>query len=254
MAVSGPRGVVLCFPQETAPICNLQCAFPKCAANTAIEVYSAGCTPLHLAVQSEIGGVIERVQTLLQAAPDAALMTDARGRTPLHSAVFWFPAASVLREILHIHPICVSIRVGSGAWGERGAGGQGQTALELLYKVHDCGYKYNFWDMAALIVRASVYSTTVRVDLASVDGKLDQEPLRDLSMLYKRRWDYTVVLGSPYDSGYNCTLTSLGKYISIETSLFTFILHQHPIFWRDKTERMRQTLLRVCSPSMEMPQ
>ena len=61
--------------------------------------------------------------------------------------------------------------------GERGgAGGQGQTALELLYEVHDSEYKYDFWEMALLIVRASIYSTTVRVDLVSVDGKVDQEP------------------------------------------------------------------------------
>ena len=35
--------------------------------------------------------------------------------------------------------------------------------------------------MATLIVRASVYGTTVRVDLLSMDGKVDQEPLRDLA-------------------------------------------------------------------------
>ena len=35
--------------------------------------------------------------------------------------------------------------------------------------------------MVALIVRASVYGTTVGVDLVSVDQKVYQEPLRDLS-------------------------------------------------------------------------
>ena len=34
--------------------------------------------------------------------------------------------------------------------------------------------------MAALIVRASVYSTTVGVELVSVDGKVDQKLSRDL--------------------------------------------------------------------------
>ena len=172
---------MFCAPQEAAPVCNYQCAFPKCAADAAIGVNSEGCTPLHLTVRADGDGVIERVRTLLQAAPDAALITNARGRTPLHSAVFWFSTAAVLREILHIRPACVSIRAGSGAWGEGGAGGQGQTALELLCEVHDCGCKYDFWEMAALIVRASVYGTTVGVDLVSVDGKVDQEPSRDLA-------------------------------------------------------------------------
>ena len=63
-------------------------------------------------------------------------------------------------------------------WGW--AVGQGQTALELLFEVRDCGYKYDFWDMTALIVRSLFYVTTVRVDLVSVDGKVDQEPSRDL--------------------------------------------------------------------------
>ena len=75
----------------------------------------------------------------------------------------------------------MSIRPGSGAWREGRAGGQGQTALELIYKVHDCRYKYEFWEMAALIVRASVYGTTVGVDLVSVDGKVDQELSCDLA-------------------------------------------------------------------------
>ena len=57
-------------------------------------------------------------------------------------------------------------------WGEGGTGGQVQTALELLYEVHNCGYRYNFWEVAALIVRALVYGTTVGVDLVSVDGKV----------------------------------------------------------------------------------
>ena len=35
--------------------------------------------------------------------------------------------------------------------------------------------------MALLIVRASVYGTTVRLNLVSVDGKVDQEPSRDLA-------------------------------------------------------------------------
>ena len=66
--------------------------------------------------------------------------------------------------------------------GERGgAGGQGQTTLELLCKVHDCGYKYDFGEVDALIVRASVYSTAVGVNLVSVDGKVDQEPSCDLA-------------------------------------------------------------------------
>ena len=56
-------------------------------------------------------------------------------------------------------------------------GGQGQNALELLYEVHDCGYKYNFWEMATVIMRALVYGTTVWVDHVYRDGKVDQEPL-----------------------------------------------------------------------------
>ena len=62
-----------------------------------------------------------------------------------------------------------------------GGGGQGQTAMELICKVHDCGYKYDFWEMFALIVRALVYGTTVGVDLVSVDEKVYQEPSRDLA-------------------------------------------------------------------------
>ena len=142
----------------------------------------AGCTPLHLAVRVDGDSVIERVRTFLQAAPDATLMTDAHGHTPLISPVFWFSAVAMLREILHIPPTCMSIRPGSGAWGEGGrAGSQGQTMLDLLCEVHNCGYKYNFWEMAALIARASVYGTTVGVDLVSVDGKLYQEPSRNLA-------------------------------------------------------------------------
>ena len=60
-------------------------------------------------------------------------------------------------------------------------GGQVQTALELLCKVHDFGYKYELCEMAAMIVMASVYGTTVGVDLVSVDDKVDQEPSRDLA-------------------------------------------------------------------------
>ena len=60
-----------------------------------------------------------------------------------------------------------------------GGGGEGQTALELLCEVHDCRYKYDFWDMAVLIMRALVYGTTVGVDFVSVDDKEDQEPSRD---------------------------------------------------------------------------
>ena len=142
---------------------------------------NTGCTPLHPAVQADSDGVIERVRTLLQAAPNATLMTDARGRTPLHSAIFWFSTAAVLRNILHIYPTRVSIRARSGAWGEGGAGGQCHNALEIPFDVHYCRYKYDFWDMVALIVRASVYGTTVGVDLVSVDQKVYQEPLRDLS-------------------------------------------------------------------------
>ena len=175
MDASGPRSTVLCAPQEAAPVCSGQCAFPKCAAEASIGVDSTVCNPLHLAVQAEKNGIIERVRTLLQAAPNTALMTDASSRTPLHSAIFWFSIAAVLREILHIRPTYVSIRTGIGVWGEGGAGGQGQTALELLFEVHDCGYKQNFWEMAELIMRALVYGTTVGVDLVSVDDKVDQE-------------------------------------------------------------------------------
>ena len=138
----------------------------------------------------------QEVRKLLQAAPESALTTDVRGRTPLHSAVFWFSTSAVLREILHIYPTCVSIRAGSGAWREGGAGGQGQTALELINKVHNCRYKYDFWNMAALIVRALVNGTTVLVNLVSVDGKVDQEPSRDLAhavhatlLLYRYPWE-----------------------------------------------------------------
>ena len=64
--------------------------------------------------------------------------------------------------------------------GERGGGGgNGQTTLELLCEVHYCRYKYDLWEMAALIVRALVYGTTVGADFVSVDDKEDQEPLRD---------------------------------------------------------------------------
>ena len=65
--------------------------------------------------------------------------------------------------------------VGRGA----GGGGEGQTALELLCEVHDFRYKYDFWEMAVLIMRALVYGTTVGVDFVSVDDKEDQEPSRD---------------------------------------------------------------------------
>ena len=34
--------------------------------------------------------------------------------------------------------------------------------------------------MATLVVRESVYGTTVGVDLVSMDGKVDQEPLSDI--------------------------------------------------------------------------
>ena len=136
---------MFCAPQEAAPVCSYQLTFPKCFADAAIGVDSAGCTPLHLVVWTDSDGVIERVRTILQAAPDAALMTNARGRTLLHSAVFWFSVAAVLREILHIRPTCVPIQAGSGAWVEVGADGQGQTVLELCCEVHDCGYKYDFW-------------------------------------------------------------------------------------------------------------
>ena len=50
--------------------------------------------------------------------------------------------------------------------------------------------------MVTLTMRASVYSTTVRTDLVSVDGKLDQEPLCNLAhvvnatmRLYGFPWD-----------------------------------------------------------------
>ena len=80
---------------------------------------SAGFTPLHIAVQTDGDGVIKMVRMLLQAAPDAALMIDTHGRTPLRSAIFWFSTAAVLREILHIRPTCMSIIY--GVWnGERG--------------------------------------------------------------------------------------------------------------------------------------
>ena len=136
---------MLCAPQEAAPVCSYQCAFPKYAADTALGVDSAGCTTLHLVVRVDGDGVIERVCKLLQADPDASLMTNARGCTPLRSAVFWFSTASMLREILHICPTCVSIRAGIGAWGEGGSCGQGQTSPELLYEFNDCGYNYYFW-------------------------------------------------------------------------------------------------------------
>ena len=66
-------------------------------------------------MRADGNGVIERVQTLLQVAPNIALMTDAHGCTPLHSDVLWFSAEAVLREIPHIRPTHVSIRPGSGA-------------------------------------------------------------------------------------------------------------------------------------------
>ena len=69
---------------------------------------------------------------LLQAAPKAALMTDACICTPLHYAVFWFSTAALLRDILHIRPTYVSIRPGSGSWGEGREGGEGQTSLEVI--------------------------------------------------------------------------------------------------------------------------
>ena len=37
--------------------------------------------------------------------------------------------------------------------------------------------------MAALITRAWVYGITVRVDIVSVDGKVDQEPSCDLAQV-----------------------------------------------------------------------
>ena len=156
---------MFCDPQESVPVYSYQCRFPKCSANAAIGVNSEGFTPLHISVRADGDSIIKRVWMILQAAPNADRMTNTRGCTPLHSAVLWLSAASVLGEILHIRPTCVSIRASSGAWGEGGAGGQGQTSPELLCKVHQCGYKYDFWDMAALIVRASVYGTTVGVDL-----------------------------------------------------------------------------------------
>ena len=114
---------MFCSPREAAPVFSYQCAFPKCAADAAIGVDSVVFPPLYLYVHSDGYGVINRVRTFLQASPNAALMTGARGCTPLHSAVFWFSTASVLREILHIRPTWVSIRAESGAWGE-GVGGR----------------------------------------------------------------------------------------------------------------------------------
>ena len=74
---------------------------------------------------------------ILRVASNASLMTDAHGWTPLNFAVFWFSTANVLREILHIRPVSALIRVRNGAGGERLAGGQGQTALELLCEFQD---------------------------------------------------------------------------------------------------------------------
>ena len=112
-------------PQEYSPVCSYQCAFTKCAADAAVGVDSAGCTPLHLAVWSDGDSVIERVQTLPQSALDATLMTNVHGHTPLNSPVFWFSAVAILTEIFHIPPTCVSIRPGSGAWREGGGGRPG---------------------------------------------------------------------------------------------------------------------------------
>ena len=74
---------MFCAPQEAAPVRSYQCASPKCAADAAIGADigadSAGCAPLNLAARADGDGVIERVRTLLRAAPDAAPMTDARG-------------------------------------------------------------------------------------------------------------------------------------------------------------------------------
>ena len=53
-------------------------------------VDSVGCNPLRIGVQADSYGVSERVRTLLQSAPDAALMTDMRILAPLHSTFFWF--------------------------------------------------------------------------------------------------------------------------------------------------------------------
>ena len=36
MAASGPRSKLLCAPQEAAPVCTVQCSFPKRVANAAI--------------------------------------------------------------------------------------------------------------------------------------------------------------------------------------------------------------------------
>ena len=56
----------------------------------------------------------------------------------------------------------------------------------MLCEVHDFGYKYDLWEMATLIVRASVYGTTFGMDLISVDGKVYQDPRVILRMPYTR--------------------------------------------------------------------
>ena len=81
-AASGPRSTVFCDPQEAVPVCSYQFAFPKYAADAELGVDSAGFTPLHLVVWVDGKGVIERARTLLQADPDAEMMTNTRGCTP----------------------------------------------------------------------------------------------------------------------------------------------------------------------------
>ena len=180
---------MFCAPQEAAPVRSYQCASPKCAADAAIGADigadSAGCAPLNLAARADGDGVIERVRTLLRAAPDAAPMTDARGssRPPA------FRRLPVLRggraEGDPTHPSRARVDPGRERGSGRGGGAGGRvrvrTAPELPCEVRGCGYEYDLWEMSALIVRASVYGTTVGVDLVSVDGKVDQEPSRDLS-------------------------------------------------------------------------
>ena len=64
-------------------------------------------------------------------------------------------------------------------------------------------------------------------------------------MSYTRRWDCMAVLGRTSNLGYNCTLTSLNKDMSIATSPCTFLVHQRPISWRKTTKIIRKTLLEV---------
>ena len=100
---------MLCAPQEAVPVFSYQCAFSKFGADATFGAESDGCTPLHISVRVEGDGIFERVQTLLQAALDLDMMTDARGCTPLHSSVLWLSTAAVLMDILHIRPIFMSI-------------------------------------------------------------------------------------------------------------------------------------------------